>query len=98
MAALYSDFFEQLQVVLPSNYFANIKSSKWFNKFFESIADPSDGGRLITTKELLSFKDSQAGEELIAVWNATVQLWESGQIDPLTETNASAISFANARK
>lgn len=53
---------------------------------------------LIFYKSHQYFADKDVSERFIKVWNATVVLWTSGQIDPLVEQNGPGISFADVRK
>uniref|UniRef100_A0A915PNL5 EGF-like domain-containing protein n=1 Tax=Setaria digitata TaxID=48799 RepID=A0A915PNL5_9BILA len=95
--SLYSAFFEQLNVLLPFKYFEEINDMQWFDKFFESISDYSEGGLTISQTEFRKLKSEKGGVNLAHHWNATVTEW-SMSLGPFSETNFSGMKFTDARE
>nr|CDP96394.1 Bm5475, isoform d [Brugia malayi] len=95
--ALYKDFFERLNVLLPFKFFEEINNIQWFDNFFESISDLSEGGLAITGTEFKKLKDEKGGSILALRWNSTVTEWT---ITPDTSLKANflGMKFADTRE
>ncbi|KAM3717366.1 Teneurin-m [Dirofilaria immitis] len=97
IVALYSTFFERLNILLPFKYFKEINNRQWFDKFFESISDSSESGPAISETEFEKLKKEKEGINLVRRWNATVVEWSVTPSLSL-EANFSGMKFTDARE
>ncbi|VDM09204.1 unnamed protein product, partial [Wuchereria bancrofti] len=95
--ALYKDFFERLNILLPFKYFEEINNRQWFDNFFESISESSESGLAISGTEFKKLKDEKGGSILALRWNSTVTEWT---ITPSASLKANflGMKFADTRE
>uniref|UniRef100_A0A0N4ZRB3 EGF-like domain-containing protein n=1 Tax=Parastrongyloides trichosuri TaxID=131310 RepID=A0A0N4ZRB3_PARTI len=91
---LFSQFLQQLELLVPDEEIVNITDLVWFDNFIKFASDYSQGGTAITEEELLRFPNWYQGKSLIFRWNTMNDELQGEKIQIINQfSNSSIFAF-----